>query len=161
MWLVGPSQFVWGLCISVSSVVAGRVATKIPRTFLVVVGALGDASVILFLIFWERVPSYAVVFVMSIVFGVGLGVWNTAPASECLRLLHQHFQYICIVHNVYNSVQNKVYNYYLVPINTHVFDRVRKSDTHFYRSFLPTFSPSLSFLCCLLHLYVRLLRCRC
>ena len=108
VWLVGPSQFVWGLCISVSSVVVGRVATKIPRTFLVVVGALGDASVILFLIFWERVPSYAVVFVMSVVFGLGLGVWNTAPASECLCPLHLHFQYIRIVNSVCNSVQNKV-----------------------------------------------------
>ena len=102
MWLVGPTQIVWGLSISISSVVVGRVATKIPRTFIVVVGALGDASMILFLIFWERVPSYAVVFVMSVVFGAGLGVWNTAPASEwsCLLKLHLHCVHTSVQENV-------------------------------------------------------------
>ena len=95
MWLVGPTQIVWGLGISISSVVVGRLATKIPRTLIVVVGALGDGATILFLLFWERVPSYAAVFVISIVFGTGLGVWNTVPASKQSCLLHLHLHCVC------------------------------------------------------------------
>lgn len=95
VWLVGPTQIVWGLGISISSVVVGRLATKIPRTLIVMVGALGDAATILFLLFWERVPSYAAVFVFSIVFGIGLGVWNTVPASKRSCLLHLRLHCAC------------------------------------------------------------------
>ena len=80
--LVGLTQIVWGLSLSVSSVVVGKVATKIPRTLLVLVATLGDLAVLLFLIFWERAPSYVPGFVISIVFGLGMGVWNTVPASK-------------------------------------------------------------------------------
>ena len=80
--VVGLTQIVWGFSSGISSIAVGKLATKIPRVFIVITGALGDATIVLFLIFWERVPSYAVVFVVAIVFGLGEGVWNAIPTSE-------------------------------------------------------------------------------
>lgn len=80
--VVGLVLIVWGFFASASSGVVGKLATKVPRIFVMLAGFVGDAAVILFLIFWERVPSYIIVFVVSVVFGVADGVWNTIPTSE-------------------------------------------------------------------------------
>ena len=80
--VVGLVLIVWGLFASASSGVVGKLATKVPRIFVMIAGTAGDAAIILFLVFWERVPSYVVVFVVAVVFGVGDGVWNTIPTSE-------------------------------------------------------------------------------
>ena len=80
--VIGLVLIVWGLVSSASSGVVGKLATKIPRIFIVMAGAVGDAAIILFLIFWERYPSYIAVFVVAIMFGLGDGVWNTIPTSE-------------------------------------------------------------------------------
>ncbi len=73
---------VWGLSAGASSGALGKLATKVPPIFIMMAGIVGDAAVILFLIYWERVPSYIAVFAVAIAFGLEDGVWNTIPTSE-------------------------------------------------------------------------------
>ena len=80
--VVGLVLMAWGLSAGASSGALGKLATKVPPIFIMMAGIVGDAAVILFLIYWRRVPSYIAVFVVAVMFGLEDGVWNTIPTSE-------------------------------------------------------------------------------
>ena len=79
---VGLSQIVWGVGSSLSSIVAGEMITKIPRSFVVAFGLVEDFGFLVFLLIWEKAPSLPAVFLIVLFWGIGDGIWNTIPTSE-------------------------------------------------------------------------------
>ena len=78
---VGISQIILGIGSGVTSVTVGKMINIVPRSFVVVFGALEDAGFLLFLLLWERVPSLPTIFVVVLLWGIGDGIWNTIPTS--------------------------------------------------------------------------------
>ena len=54
----------------------------IPRYFFFVSGGLTNIALLVFLIVWERTPSFLVVFLFAFLWGTADAVWNTLTASK-------------------------------------------------------------------------------
>ena len=67
---------------------------KVPRLFLLYCNALYDAATLFFMSFWEIVPSFSAIFVLTISFAVTDGFLNTIPTSKtlfiCFALMYLH-----------------------------------------------------------------------
>ena len=82
--IVGASVIVWGTFATLSSFGSGwlmRFTTSYVMV-LVCIGGLGAGSVI-FLIVWERQPSFVVIFTMASIFGLCCGLNATVALGEC------------------------------------------------------------------------------
>ena len=66
----------------VSSLTVGWISTYTSRKLITVAAAIVQAGMILFMLFWEREPSYVMVFLTSLGWGIVDGVWMTLPASK-------------------------------------------------------------------------------
>ena len=81
--VVGLAVIAWGIGSSISSLVAGKISIHTSRTCVAIATALLHAGMILFMLFWEREPSYVMVFLTSLGSGIVDGVWTTLPISKC------------------------------------------------------------------------------
>ena len=79
---VGLAVIVFCFGFMVSSLSVGWISRYTSRSGIVVLAALSQAGMILFMVFWERQPSYLMVFLVSLGWGVVDGVWMTLPASK-------------------------------------------------------------------------------
>ena len=74
---VGFASMVYGLTSAASAISAGLVVKWIPEHFVMYLGYINNISLTLFLLFWERMPTFIVVFLFPIAWGLSDGVWNT------------------------------------------------------------------------------------
>ena len=79
---VGFSLTVFGIFSGIVSLVTGRLYKYVPTALLLYTSIAVSISMSLFLIFWERVPSFAVVFVLAMGWGWVDGAWQTLGESE-------------------------------------------------------------------------------
>lgn len=82
--MVGFVLIVLGFFSATTSFVYGKIVKYIPRVFLTTIAAVVNLFFLLFLQFWPRQPSYALIFLFAIGWGIADGVWNTMAASECV-----------------------------------------------------------------------------
>lgn len=73
---------VFGIFSGLAAFANGRLVKVVPQYVMVYLTALVNLGVLLFLLFWERVPSYPVVFVTMAGWGVCDGIWNSVPPSK-------------------------------------------------------------------------------
>ena len=73
---MGFAGMVFGLASATSAISGGLVVKWIPEHFLMYLGYINNISLVLFLLFWERMPNYIVVFLFPIVWALSDGVWN-------------------------------------------------------------------------------------
>ena len=79
---VGFTLIVLGVCSAIMSIICSRLLKYFPRFAIILFGVALSGSMLLFMLFWERVPSYAVVFTIAIGWGTADAVWNTMPTSR-------------------------------------------------------------------------------
>ena len=79
---VGFTLMVLGATSAIMSMVYGETMKYISPFVIVLFGATLNVSLILFLLIWERVPSYIVIFAFVIGWGVADAVWNTVNTSK-------------------------------------------------------------------------------
>ena len=80
----------FGLASAVGSISSGLIVKWIPEHFIILIGYINNISLTLFLLFWERIPTFAVVFVFPIVWGLSDGLWNTLIPGRYPLLLYHH-----------------------------------------------------------------------
>lgn len=81
-YMVGFVLIVLGLCSSLSSVAIGRFLKYLPRFAIVLFGASLSVTTILFMVMWQREPSFVAFFVIAAVWGSADAVWTTVPTSR-------------------------------------------------------------------------------
>ena len=79
---VGFTLIVLGLSSSIMSVIYSRLLKYFPRFLIVMFGVCLSSALLLFMLLWERVPSYAAIFAVSAGWGAADAVWTTMPASR-------------------------------------------------------------------------------
>ena len=86
--IVGLCVITWGLGSLLASVLLGKITYYTSRTLVALLTALLHAGMLLVMLFWERQPSYVMVFLMSLGWGITDGVWATLPASKLQYIAH-------------------------------------------------------------------------
>lgn len=81
---VGLVVCTFGICSGLSALIGGRLVKFIPQFSIVYTVSAALMGLMLFLIFWERTPSYIVAFVVISVWGVCEGIWHSVPPSKIL-----------------------------------------------------------------------------
>ena len=79
---VGFSLMCFGVSSGVGSLVTGRILSHVPRFVIMLLNLLLMLSLMIFLLLWDREPSYAVVFIVPILWGICDSIWNTVTTSE-------------------------------------------------------------------------------
>ena len=73
---------VFGVGSGISAVSCGRLVKLIPQYMIIYGVYLVNAGLVVFLLVWERVPSYTAAFVTFFVWGLCDGIWNSIPPSK-------------------------------------------------------------------------------
>ena len=85
--VVGLAVVPWGLSMAFSSLVFGRISFYTLCTVLTAVSiTVVQGGVLVFLLCWERQPSYVVVFLVSSSSGIVDGMWLTVSSGELQHL---------------------------------------------------------------------------
>ena len=80
--LVGPVVMAWAISSTVSSFITGRTSAYTSRTVVAVISSSTQVGLMVFMLLWEREPSYIMVFTVTIMWGYIDGNWQTLPSSE-------------------------------------------------------------------------------
>lgn len=72
----------FGVSSAVGSLFTGRILSHVPRFVIMLLNLLLMLSLMVFLLVWDREPSYAVVFVIPILWGLCDSIWNIITTSE-------------------------------------------------------------------------------
>ena len=72
---------------AVAGIVVGRTYRFVPEFLLIYAGVILGGSLTLFLIFWNRMPSYLVVFSFAIGWGLCDGVWQSLVSGYFIILI--------------------------------------------------------------------------
>jgi len=83
----------YGVSSTIGSFVTGKLLSYIPRYVIMVLNLLLILSLLIFLLLWDREPSYVVVFLVPILWGICDAVWNTITTSKCLSVTVDIFFY--------------------------------------------------------------------
>lgn len=83
---VGFTIVVLGMTSAIMSVVYGKIAKHLPMVCLFFFGGITNIAVLIFLLLWSPVPSYLVIFLFAVFWGIADGVWNTMTASEYINI---------------------------------------------------------------------------
>ena len=81
---VGFSLLVLGVASATISFFYGRIVKYIPRIFIGTLAFLINLFFLLFLQFWSREPSFPLIFLFAIGWGISDGIWNTVGSSKLL-----------------------------------------------------------------------------
>ena len=79
---VGFTLIALGVSSAITSIVCSRLVKYLPRFLVVLFGVALSVAMLLFMLFWERVPSYYVIFTIAVGWGASDAVWNTMPTSR-------------------------------------------------------------------------------
>ena len=82
VYLVGFTLILFGFCSAATSMAYSKVVKYMPLLAITLFAASLNIGVIIFLLVWERVPSYGVIFSFAIVWGMADAIWNTVPPSK-------------------------------------------------------------------------------
>ena len=104
---VGFVLIVLGFFSATTSFVYGKIVKYVPRVILTTIAAVVNLFFLLFLQFWPRQPSFALIFLFAIGWGIADGVWNTMSASECVAqtLSTDNFITVCRLRGIVNTDQ--------------------------------------------------------
>ena len=80
---VGFTLIVLGVSSAVMSIIYSRLLKYLPRFLIVLFGVALSVSTLLFMLLWERVPSYYAIFAIAVGWGAADAVWTTMPTSRC------------------------------------------------------------------------------
>ena len=73
----------YGVSSTISSYLTGRIVSYVPRYVVMVMNFVLMLGLFVFLLMWDREPSYMVVFVVPVLWGVCDAVWNIITTSKC------------------------------------------------------------------------------
>ena len=79
---MGPVVMVWAISSTVSSFITGRTSAYTSRTVVAAISSSTQVGLMVFMLLWEREPSYIMVFIVTIMWGYIDGIWQTIPSSE-------------------------------------------------------------------------------
>ena len=82
---VGFTLIVVGVCSAVMSIVYSHLLKFVPRLVIVLFGMALTTTMLLFMLFWERRPSYYAIFFIAAGWGVADAMWTTIPASRFIN----------------------------------------------------------------------------
>ena len=77
----------FGIGGAVTGFTAGSVVKYIPQYFVVYTFMVINLGIVIFLILWNREPSYVASFLILFGWGACEGIWNSIPPSELNALL--------------------------------------------------------------------------
>ena len=83
---VGFAGMAFGLASAAGSLSSGLIVKWIPEHFIILVGYANNIALTLFLLFWERTPSFVVAFLFPIAWGLSDALWNTLIPGESTLL---------------------------------------------------------------------------
>ena len=72
----------YGICSGLAAVIGGRLVKCVPQFIIVYCLTAVLLSVVLFLLFWEKTPSYVLAFAPTALLGIGEGTWHSVPPSK-------------------------------------------------------------------------------
>lgn len=81
----------FAVMVAITSLAGGKLVKIVPTYVLVAAAAIVHGGVVFFLLFWERSPSFVIVFAVAGAWGAGDGVWSTqmiGNVHENLRMLN-------------------------------------------------------------------------
>ena len=79
---IGFTQMAFGLGAALTAFTAGRLVKYIPQYFIVYIFIAINLGIVIFLILWDREPSYVASFLILFGWGTCEGIWNSIPPSE-------------------------------------------------------------------------------
>ena len=85
---VGFSLMCFGVSSGIGSLFIGKILSYVPRFAIMLLNLLLMLSLMIFLLVWDREPSYAVVFIVPILWGICDSIWNTVTTSECVDYVY-------------------------------------------------------------------------
>jgi len=81
--MVGYIAMVYAIFSGISSFLTGKIyLAHLPRYVVTIITTLITLSLLMFLIIWERRPSYVFVFAFIALWGIVMGQWITVAASK-------------------------------------------------------------------------------
>ena len=87
--LVGFVIIVLGVTGAVVGMLYGKAIKVVPRFILVLLASVFSSGLVVFLLVWERVPSYAFIFSFAILWGGSESIWNTYAASKFVLIAYK------------------------------------------------------------------------
>ena len=79
--LVGFVLIIFGAASAIMSGVIGRLIKFVPHFVFIVVAGLMSAGLLVFLLLWNPVPSYTMVFSFALIWGMTDAVWDTLSSG--------------------------------------------------------------------------------
>eukprot|EP00731_Ephydatia_muelleri_P023231 Em0015g814a len=89
---VGFVLIVFGAASAIMSGFIGRLIKYVPHFVFIIVAGLVSAGLLVFLLLWNPVPSYAMVYSFALIWGLTDSVWDTLSSART-RTLEQIFLY--------------------------------------------------------------------
>ena len=74
----------FGLTSAVMSVLLCKILKYAPRFVFVNAAGLMNTLLMIFLLKWDRTPSYVLIFLFPVVWGAADGIWSTVSASTLI-----------------------------------------------------------------------------
>ena len=96
--LIGPVVIVYGITTSLLSFLAGRMSVYTSRTAIGLFSGFCQLVLIVFLLVWERRPSYYMVFASAAIQGSINGMFLPLPTSLYILENVHYFPFPCTVH---------------------------------------------------------------
>ena len=91
---MGFVLIVFGAASAIMSGVIGRLIKYVPHFAFIVAAGVLSAGLLVFLLLWKPVPSYAMVFSVAFLWGLTDAVWDTLSSGKggvcCLSAASKH-----------------------------------------------------------------------
>ena len=84
--IVGYVFIVYGAASAVAGISVGKIIGTVSITLVSLLNVCLNIGLVAFLLIWEREPNYAVIFVMTILWGICEGSWITMTNSKWLSI---------------------------------------------------------------------------
>jgi len=83
----------------ISSFLTGKIfLAYFPKCVVVIFTTLITLSLLIFLIIWERQPSYVFVFTFIVLWGIVVGQWITLAPCKLIKQLHVCVEFKILMH---------------------------------------------------------------
>ena len=79
---IGVAMAIFGSGSGLTALIAGRLVKYIPQYFIIYTVSTINMGVLIFLLLWNREPSYVVPFLVLFGWGIWEGVWLSTSAGE-------------------------------------------------------------------------------
>jgi hypothetical protein len=79
---IGVSQITFGIFSAMTAIINGRLVKCVPQYVMIYAVTCVNIGIVIFVLLWERTPSFPIIFLIIASWGICDGIWNSVPPSE-------------------------------------------------------------------------------